>query len=56
MLQDKSPDHEKTWTFLEHRITDASKMQDFLKHSEGLSKGIQQTGKSVFDTVRLLNE
>ncbi|XP_063698437.1 ubiquinone biosynthesis protein COQ9, mitochondrial [Culicoides brevitarsis] len=52
MLQDKSPDHQKTWNFLEHRISDASKMQDFLKHSEGLTKGIQQTGKSIFDTAR----
>uniref|UniRef100_A0A336LME5 Ubiquinone biosynthesis protein n=1 Tax=Culicoides sonorensis TaxID=179676 RepID=A0A336LME5_CULSO len=52
MLQDKSNDHEKTWSFLEHRIADASKMQDFLKHSEDLTKGIQQTGKTIFDTAR----
>lgn len=51
MLQDKSPDYEKTWLFLEHRIKDASKVQDILAQSEHMTQNIQQTGKSIFDTV-----
>lgn len=52
MLQDKSPDHEQTWLFLEHRIADATKLQDLLATSGGMGQNIQDAGKSIFDTAR----
>jgi len=51
-LQDRSPDHEKTWAFLEHRINDATKIQDILSQSGFMSQNIADAGKSIFDTAR----
>lgn len=54
-LQDKSPDHEKTWIFLEHRIADATKVKDLLAHglpAGGVPKNVAEAGKTIFDTAR----
>lgn len=52
MLQDSSPDYQRTWKFLEHRISDATKVQDLISQSGGMSQHIQEAGKSIFDTAR----
>lgn len=52
MLQDTSEDHQKTWQFLEHRITDATKVQDLISQSGGMTQHLQDAGKSIFDTAR----
>lgn len=52
MLQDSSPDFEKTWKFLERRIEEASIVHDFLVKSEGATSHIQNAVGSAFSTAR----
>lgn len=53
MLQDSSPDFEKTWKFLERRIEEASLVHDFLVKSEGATSHIQNAVGSAFSTVSI---
>lgn len=52
MLQDTSPDYAKTWTFLEHRIKEGSKMDSLLLKSEDATAQLQSAVSSVFSTAR----
>lgn len=52
MLQDTSPDHAKTWAFLEHRIKEGSKMDSLLLKSEDATAQLQSAVSSVFSTAR----
>lgn len=52
MLQDSSPDYAKTWTFLEHRIKEGSKMDSLLLKSEDATAQLQSAVSSVFSTAR----
>lgn len=52
MLQDTSPDYAKTWTFLEHRVKEGSKMDSLLLKSEDATAQLQSAVSSVFSTAR----
>lgn len=52
MLQDSSPDYARTWTFLEHRIKEGSKMDSLLLKSEDATAQLQSAVSSVFSTAR----
>lgn len=52
MLQDFSPEHQRSWEFLEHRINDAIKVQNLISSSSRMSYNLQEMGKSTFDTAR----
>lgn len=52
MLQDSSPDSERTWAFLEHRIKEGSKMDSLLLKSEDATAQLQSAVSSVFSTAR----
>lgn len=53
MIQDKSPDHNKTWEFLARRIEEAGHLHDFLdKTGDGVPANIQEVLTNTFTTVR----
>ncbi|XP_073845567.1 ubiquinone biosynthesis protein COQ9, mitochondrial [Musca autumnalis] len=52
MLQDHSPDHHKTWEFLENRMDDAVQLQMTLMKLGGTTSGVQRSLKSAFTTAR----
>lgn len=52
MLQDASPDYARTWSFLEHRVQEGSKMDSLLLKSEDATAQLQSAVSSVFSTAR----
>ncbi|XP_058976436.1 ubiquinone biosynthesis protein COQ9, mitochondrial [Musca domestica] len=52
MLQDHSPDHRKTWEFLENRMDDAVQLQMTLMKIGGTTSGVHRSLNSAFTTAR----
>lgn len=52
MLQDKSPDHQKTWEFLERRVDEGVQIQEFLINSDQKTKTMTKALDNVFQTAR----
>lgn len=52
MLQDASTDYARTWSFLEHRVQEGSKMDSLLLKSEDATAQLQSAVSSVFATAR----
>lgn len=52
MLQDSSAEFEKTWTFLERRMEEASLVHEFLVKSEDATHHLQNAVGSAFTTAR----
>lgn len=52
MLQDSSPNYEKTWKFLERRIADAAVVHDVLIQSEGATQHLTSAVSTAFTTAR----
>ncbi|XP_055603723.1 ubiquinone biosynthesis protein COQ9, mitochondrial-like isoform X2 [Uranotaenia lowii] len=52
MMQDSSPDFEKTWKFLERRMEEATLVHDFLLKSEDATMHLQNAVGSAFSTAR----
>lgn len=51
LIQDSSPDNEKTWTFLNRRLTEMVQLHDVLCSSEIASKGAKDAILATFITV-----
>lgn len=51
LLQDKSPDHGKTWEFLQNRMDEAVQMQMMLSQTEDVTQTVQRSFNSAFITV-----
>lgn len=52
LLQDKSPDHQQTWDFLERRMDEGIQIQEFFLNSDQKTKSMAQALGSAFQTAR----
>lgn len=52
LLQDKSPDHQQTWEFLERRMNDGIQVQEFLSASDQKTQTMAKALGSAFQTAR----
>ncbi|EDW79844.2 uncharacterized protein Dwil_GK17800 [Drosophila willistoni] len=52
LLQDSSPDHAQTWSFLKHRMDEAVQLQMMLAQTEGMTHTFQRSFNSAFITAR----
>ncbi|XP_031619302.1 ubiquinone biosynthesis protein COQ9, mitochondrial [Contarinia nasturtii] len=52
MLQDKSPEHTDTWTFLERRMDEGIQVQEFLSTSDQKTQTMAKALGSAFQTAR----
>lgn len=52
LLQDKSPEHQKTWEFLERRMDEGIQIQEFLSTSDQKTQKMAQALASAFQTAR----
>lgn len=52
LIQDDSADHSATWTFLERRIDDGLKIQEFLSGSDKKAQSVAKKLGSAFETAR----
>lgn len=51
LIQDNSPEHKETWTFLNRRLTEAIQLHDMLLKSDLASQGAKDTVAAAFITV-----
>lgn len=51
MLQDTSQDHKETWTFLEQRLYEASRINQVLKQSDSINNQAKETLTSAITMV-----
>ncbi|XP_055301489.1 ubiquinone biosynthesis protein COQ9, mitochondrial [Sitodiplosis mosellana] len=52
LLQDKSPNHQQTWEFLERRMDEGIQIQEFLSDSDQKTKTMANALGSAFQTAR----
>ncbi|XP_055917974.1 ubiquinone biosynthesis protein COQ9, mitochondrial [Eupeodes corollae] len=52
MLQDSSPDHQETWTFLKNRMEEAAQIQMVLAQTGDMTNNFQRSFNSAFVTAR----
>lgn len=52
LLQDKSPEHQQTWEFLESRVDEAIKIQEFLNTGDQQTQKVANALGSAFQTAR----
>lgn len=52
LLQDKSPNHQQTWEFLERRMDEGIQIQEFLSNSDQKTKTVANALGSAFQTAR----
>lgn len=52
MLQDKSPQHNNTWVFLENRMDEFGQLQTIFSQTEDVTQTFQNSLNSAFITVR----
>ncbi|XP_055838685.1 ubiquinone biosynthesis protein COQ9, mitochondrial [Episyrphus balteatus] len=52
MLQDKSPEHQETWTFLKNRMEEAAQIQMVLSQTGDMTHNFQRSFNSAFVTAR----
>lgn len=52
LLQDKSPDHQQTWEFLQRRMDEGIQIQEFLSTSDQKTKTMAKALDSAFQTAR----
>lgn len=51
LIQDKSPEHNETWKFLNRRLSEAIQLHDVLLKSDLASQGAKDTVAAAFITV-----
>lgn len=51
LIQDNSPEHKETWTFLNRRLTEAIQLHDILLKSDLANQGAKDTVAAAFVTV-----
>lgn len=52
MIQDSSPDHKNTWTFLTNRINEATQLHQYLLQSESATQMARDVASTTFITAR----